>query len=267
MKTEIHPLSGATYTELGEGRVRVEKADKYGVFDWEGHHIEGDLQHADPHLLQWVGGPELPPRPQSASKREPGGRSTMSAEREQHRRKMDDAAAAEASYAGGIAVDGAIDDAFTRYTGDPGRDTPAGPRSTGISFAELLELDQYPERIPDTLRQERSQPGGVRRVPTERYFARKWHDLEVERLWKRVWQMACHVDDIPEIGDYIIYDVAQLSWIVVRTGADEFKAYNNALPAPRPTTARVRRQAGHRVPLSLPRLVLGARRLAARDPI
>ena len=63
---------------------------------------------------------------------------------------------------------------------------------------------------------ERSQPG-VRKVPTERYYSQKWHDLEVERLWKRVWQMACHVDDIPEIGDYIVYDVAHLSWIVVRT--------------------------------------------------
>ena len=26
MKTEVHPLSGATYTELGEGKVRVDKA-------------------------------------------------------------------------------------------------------------------------------------------------------------------------------------------------------------------------------------------------
>ena len=234
MKNEVHPLSGATYTELGDGKVRVEKADKYGVFDWEGRHIEGDLQYADPHLLQWVGGPELPPRPAKkreqpeAEKSEAGDPGIIRRGGKRPRSTLDNAMAAEASYAGGIPKDGVIDETFTRYTGDPGRDTPDGPRSTGISFAELLELDQYPERIPDTLRRERSQPGGVRKVPTERYFARKWHDLEVERLWKRVWQMACHVDDIPEIGDYIVYDVAQLSWIVVRTGADEFKAYNNA---------------------------------------
>ncbi len=217
MKSEVHPLSGATYTELGDGKVRVEKAKKYGIFQWDGIHIEGDLQYADPHLLQWVGGPELPP---DFVENDPRRSSRMAASR--------DAAAAEAQYTGGTALAGEIDDSFTRYTGDPGRDTPAGRRSSGISFMELLEGDQYPERIPETLRMEHSLEGGVRKVPTERYTQKKWHDLEVERLWKRVWQMACHVDDIPEVGDYIVYDVAHLSWIVVRTGEDEFKAYNNA---------------------------------------
>lgn len=218
MKTETHPLSGATYTELGDGLVRVEKARRYGVFQWDGRHVEGDLTHADPHLLQWVGGPELPA---GAEENDPRRLARTSAQQS--------AAAAEAQYAGGTALAGdELDDAFTRYTGDPGRATPAGPRSSGISFMELLDGDQYPERIPDTLRMESSLPGGVRKVPTERYFSREWHDLEVERLWKRVWQMACHVDDIPEVGDYVVYDVAHLSWIVVRTGADEFKAFNNA---------------------------------------
>ena len=215
MKTEVHPLSGATYTELGEGLVRVEKAKKYGVFQWNGHHVEGDLTHADPHLLQWIGGPELPA---GVEENDPRRSSRMRAT----------AAAAEAQYAGGTALAGEIDDTFTRYTGDPGRDTPAGKRSSGISFNELLDGDQYPERIPDTLRMERSLPGGVTKVPTERYYKREWHDLEVERLWKRAWQMACHVDDIPEVGDYVVYDVADLSWIVVRTGVEAFKAFNNA---------------------------------------
>ena len=218
MKAEVHPLSGATYTELGDGLVRVEKARKYGVFKWDGHHVEGDLKYADPHLLQWVGGPELPAE---ASENDPRRLARMSAQQS--------AAAAEAQYAGGTALAGdELDEAFTRYTGDPGRDTPAGPRSSGISFMELLDGDQYPERIPETLRMESSQPGGVRKVPTERYTGKEWHDREVERLWKRVWQMACHVDDIPDVGDYVVYDVAHLSWIVVRTGADEFKAFNNA---------------------------------------
>ena len=217
MKSEVHPLSGATYTELGDGKVRVEKAKKYGIFQWDGIHLEGDLMHADPHLLQWVGGPELPAEfvendPRRAARMQTGR----------------DAAAAQAQYTGGTALAGEIDETFTRYTGDPGRDTPAGRRSSGISFMELLEGDQYPERIPDTLRMENSLPGGVRKTPTERYTSKKWHDLEVERLWKKIWQMACHVDDIPEVGDYIVYDVAHLSYIVVRTGENEFKSYNNA---------------------------------------
>lgn len=32
MKSEVYPLSGATYTELGDGKVRVENAKKHCVF-------------------------------------------------------------------------------------------------------------------------------------------------------------------------------------------------------------------------------------------
>jgi len=74
VKSEGHPLSVATYTELGDGKVRVDKARKYGIFDWEGRHIEGALTHADPHLLQWVGGPELPSR--SGRRESRGGRTS-----------------------------------------------------------------------------------------------------------------------------------------------------------------------------------------------
>ena len=152
MKSEVHPLSGATYTELGDGKVRVEKAKKYGIFQWDGIHLEGDLMHADPHLLQWVGGPELPAE---FVENDPRRAARMQSSR--------DAAAAQAQYTGGTALAGEIDDTFTRYTGDPGRETAAGRRSSGISFMELLEGDQYPERIPDTLRMENSLPGGVRK--------------------------------------------------------------------------------------------------------
>ena len=40
--------------------------------------------------------------------------------------------------------------------------------------------------------------------------------------------MACHEDDIPDVGDYHVYEIAHLSYLVVRTAEDEFKAYHNA---------------------------------------
>ncbi len=33
-----------------------------------------------------------------------------------------------------------------------------------------------------------------------------------------MWQMACHEDDIPEVGDYLVYDIPHLSFLIVRTG-------------------------------------------------
>ena len=63
MRREPHPMSGVIYEELGDGKVRVEDREhgKYGVFRWNGVWLEGDLAHADPHMLYIIGGPDLPP--------------------------------------------------------------------------------------------------------------------------------------------------------------------------------------------------------------
>lgn len=68
----------------------------------------------------------------------------------------------------------------------------------------------------------------VMRVPVEHYFKQEIHDLEVERIWRKCWQFACREEHIPEVGDYIVYEIAHLSFIVVRTGPNEIKAYPNA---------------------------------------
>ncbi len=99
-------------------------------------------------------------------------------------------------------------------------------RSAGITYQEILDTDS--RSVPDILRAESPMPKGPTTVPAERYYSKTFHDLEVEKVWKRVWQMACHELDIPEVGDYHVYEIAHLSFLVVRTGADEFKAYHNA---------------------------------------
>lgn len=68
----------------------------------------------------------------------------------------------------------------------------------------------------------------VMRVAVDRYFKQEYHDLEVERIWKKSWQWACRQEEIPEIGDHMIYEVANLSFIVIRTGENAFKAYWNS---------------------------------------
>ncbi len=99
-------------------------------------------------------------------------------------------------------------------------------RSAGLPYAKLLDQDSHPVR--DILRAESPLPPGATRVPVERYFSREFHELEVEKLWKRVWQMACHEDDIPDVGDYHVYEIASLSFLVVRSAPDEIRAFYNA---------------------------------------
>ncbi|MEL7029270.1 MAG: hypothetical protein AAGL49_08645, partial [Pseudomonadota bacterium] len=56
-----HPLSGDLFERLGENRVRVVKSDgREGVFDMEAKQIEGDVQSADLHMCNWVGGKIAP---------------------------------------------------------------------------------------------------------------------------------------------------------------------------------------------------------------
>jgi phenylpropionate dioxygenase-like ring-hydroxylating dioxygenase large terminal subunit len=69
---------------------------------------------------------------------------------------------------------------------------------------------------------------GRKDIPRERYLSKAWHDLEVERVWGRTWQMACRESDIPNVGDQTIYDVADRSVLLVRVSADVVQAYWNA---------------------------------------
>ncbi len=64
-------------------------------------------------------------------------------------------------------------------------------------------------------------------VSVDRYTSREWHLLEKEHVWRKVWQMACREEHIPEVGSYIKYDIAGDSYLVVRT-RDGIKAYVNA---------------------------------------
>lgn len=74
-------------------------------------------------------------------------------------------------------------------------------------------------------------PSGVNRidfVSKDAYLSRDFLARENEHLWPKVWQMACRLEEIPNVGDYVTYDVIGESIIVVRTGEDQIRAYYNA---------------------------------------
>jgi phenylpropionate dioxygenase-like ring-hydroxylating dioxygenase large terminal subunit len=65
-------------------------------------------------------------------------------------------------------------------------------------------------------------------IPRQRYYDRAFFDLENENFWPHVWQVACRLEEIPSTGDFVEYTIAQYSVIVVRTGPNQIKAYQNA---------------------------------------
>jgi nitrite reductase/ring-hydroxylating ferredoxin subunit len=63
-------------------------------------------------------------------------------------------------------------------------------------------------------------------IPAKRYYDEDFFKLECERVWSRVWQMACRLEQIPNIGDWVEYSIVGKSVIVVRT-KEGVKAFHN----------------------------------------
>ncbi|NES64799.1 MAG: aromatic ring-hydroxylating dioxygenase subunit alpha [Okeania sp. SIO2D1] len=91
---------------------------------------------------------------------------------------------------------------------------------------EILQTDTRP--VPPVLKQESIKNLGTADIPREIFFSPEYHNLEVEKLWKKVWQWACREENIPNVGDYVVYDVADLSVIVVRSKTDKIQAFYNS---------------------------------------
>lgn len=220
MRCEPHPISGAVYQELGDGLVRVEdKAKgKSGTFRYDGVYIEGDLTYADPHMLIHIGGPDLPP-----------GRDIFWSLLPPLEEDIPVVTAKSMREAGQDTNAPQRPKIIAPYVGDPGVETAEGMRSAShISLEYMLDNDRRPDLVPEVYRKSSPLEGGPEKVPVARYFDKKYHDLEVEHIWKKVWQMVCREDDIPEVGDYHLYEIAHLQYLVVRTGPNEFKAHVNA---------------------------------------
>ncbi len=67
---------------------------------------------------------------------------------------------------------------------------------------EILQTDSRP--VPPVLKQESIKNLGTADIPREIFFSSEYHNLEVEKMWKKVWQWACREENIPNVGDYVV---------------------------------------------------------------
>jgi nitrite reductase/ring-hydroxylating ferredoxin subunit len=66
--------------------------------------------------------------------------------------------------------------------------------------------------------------------PVEAFVSPDYARAEADRLWAKVWQVAGRVEEIPEPGDYITYEIGEDSILIVRTATAAIKAYHNVCP-------------------------------------
>jgi phenylpropionate dioxygenase-like ring-hydroxylating dioxygenase large terminal subunit len=59
------------------------------------------------------------------------------------------------------------------------------------------------------------------------YISEAYARAERDKLWRKVWLQAGRLEDIPEVGNYLTYDILDDSILIVRTAPDTLKAYYN----------------------------------------
>jgi len=65
-------------------------------------------------------------------------------------------------------------------------------------------------------------------IPKDRYVSREFFDMEMERLWPHVWQIACRADRVAKPGDYLEYVIGDQSILVVHGTDGRLRAFHNA---------------------------------------
>jgi phenylpropionate dioxygenase-like ring-hydroxylating dioxygenase large terminal subunit len=98
-------------------------------------------------------------------------------------------------------------------------------RSPGPSYQDIVAGDSH--GVPAHFREERPGDFGIENIPIHRYTSREYYEAEKRHVWRKVWQSTCREEHIPEVGDIHVYDICDMSFLVVRAAPDTIKAYWN----------------------------------------
>ena len=64
-------------------------------------------------------------------------------------------------------------------------------------------------------------------IPVEAYVSRDYAAAEQARLWRKAWLQAGRIEDIPQPGDFITFEIGDDSVIVLREDAQTVRAFHN----------------------------------------
>jgi len=98
-------------------------------------------------------------------------------------------------------------------------------RSPGPTYREILDADRV--KPAAHFYEERPFHEGSGGIPTQRYTSREFHELEKKYMWRTTWQVACREEHIPEVGDTFVYEICDMSFLIVRSAPDEIRAFWN----------------------------------------
>jgi phenylpropionate dioxygenase-like ring-hydroxylating dioxygenase large terminal subunit len=98
-------------------------------------------------------------------------------------------------------------------------------RSPGVSWEGLMAVDSRP--VPEFLKAESYTYRGSDPLPAARYISEDFAKAEREKMWPNVWQFAAREEDMPDVGDFVVYENAGRSFLISRQDDGSVKAFHN----------------------------------------
>lgn len=99
-------------------------------------------------------------------------------------------------------------------------------RSPGETYTQILERDAV--QAPEFFREGPEVDVGTESIAASRYYDPAFFQKEIDHVWPRIWHWACREEEIPEVGDHMVYEFVGKSFIIVRSAPGEIKALYNA---------------------------------------
>lgn len=94
-----------------------------------------------------------------------------------------------------------------------------------VTWDSLAYMDSRP--VPEFLVEHSQQDFGDAPLDTGRYTDPEFFRAECEKMWPNVWQFAARQEELPEPGDYVLYENAGRSYLVTRQPDGSVRAFHN----------------------------------------
>ncbi|MDR2857034.1 MAG: aromatic ring-hydroxylating dioxygenase subunit alpha [Novosphingobium sp.] len=98
-------------------------------------------------------------------------------------------------------------------------------RCPGPRWEDILAADDV--QPPAFVAEDRYRYLGSEPIDAARYYSPEFFGREIEKMWPNVWQFAARDEDMPEPGDYVTYENAGRSFLIVRQEDGTVRAFHN----------------------------------------
>lgn len=112
------------------------------------------------------------------------------------------------------------------HDANEGAGVPRTDRSPGPSTQAIEAADCKP--APELLHEAPAAALGSDNLSIDAYIDHDFHRREIDKVWRRTWQVACREEVVRETGSYAVYDIVDDSAIIVRGADGVLRAFVNS---------------------------------------